>query len=132
MLHDLGDELRMRRERPSTLRESRASPTLQSAWLVAFVVMPLATLMKTRGRFTLNATLPIAFDGFGQLEVDLLCGDSRVAVEPDGGQHLADPVAHRSDRRKDQVVRENGYFVPRFLAEDVVKELHAAGGTSPM
>jgi len=82
-------------------------------------------LTETSGRFRLNAPLPIAFDGFGTLEVDLLCADARVAIELDGGQHLADPVAYRRDRRKDQLLQENGYFVLRFLAEDVGKELDA-------
>ena len=75
------------------------------------------------GRFCVNVALPIAFDGFGQLEVDLLCADARVAVELDGAQHLADPAAYRRDRRKDQLLQENGYLVLRFLAEDVGKEL---------
>lgn len=89
----------------------------------AFLYRRLETLPETRGRFRVNATLPIAFDGFGTLEVDLLCADARVAVELDGGQHLADPVAYRRDRRKDQLLQENGYFVLRFLAEDVGREL---------
>ena len=59
----------------------------------------------------------------GNLEVDLLCADARVAVELDGAQHLADPVAYRRDRRKDQLLQEDGYLVLRFLAEDVGKEL---------
>jgi len=67
--------------------------------------------------------LPIPFDGQSQLEVDLLCADARVAIELDGAQHLADPVAYRRDRRKDQLLQENDYFVLRFLAEDVGKEL---------
>ena len=54
---------------------------------------------------------------------DVLCADAHVAVELDGGQHLADPVAYRRDRRKDQLLQENGYLVLRFLAEDVGKEL---------
>jgi very-short-patch-repair endonuclease len=61
--------------------------------------------------------------GFSALEVDLLCSDARVAVEIDGAQHLADAVAYRRDRRKDQMLQENGYFVLRFLTEDVGKEL---------
>lgn len=69
--------------------------------------------------------LPIPFDGFGTLEVDLLCADARLAVELDGAQHLADPIAYRRDRRKDQLLQENGYFVLRFLAEDVGRELDA-------
>jgi very-short-patch-repair endonuclease len=67
--------------------------------------------------------LPIPFDSTGRLEVDLLCADARVAVELDGAQHLADPVAYRRDRRKDQLLQENGYLVLRFLAEDIGKEL---------
>ena len=59
----------------------------------------------------------------GTLEVDLLCADARVAVELDGAQHLADPVAYRRDRRKDQLLQENDYLVLRFLAEDVGKDL---------
>ena len=71
----------------------------------------------------MNTTLPIAFDGWGRMEVDLLCTDSRVVIEIDGGQHLADPVAYRRDRRKDQLLQENGYLVLRYLAEDLAKEL---------
>ena len=89
----------------------------------AFLYRRLETLPETRNRFRLNVALPIAFDGFGTLEVDLLCDEARVAVELDGAQHLADPVAYRRDRRKDQLLQENGYFVLRFLAEDVGKEL---------
>jgi very-short-patch-repair endonuclease len=77
----------------------------------------------TKGRFTLNAVLPIPFDGQGNLEVDLLCADARVAVELDGAQHLGDPIAYRRDRRKDQLLQENGYLVLRFLAEDVGRNL---------
>ena len=91
----------------------------------AFLYRRLDTLKETNGRFRLNVSLPIPFDGFGTLEVDLLCVDARVAIEVDGGQHLADPVAYRRDRRKDQLLQENGYFVLRFLAEDVGKNLDA-------
>ena len=78
---------------------------------------------KPENRFRLNATLPIAFDGYGRLEVDLSCEHARLAIELDGGQHLADPIAYRRDRRKDQLLQENGYLVLRFLAEDVGKDL---------
>jgi very-short-patch-repair endonuclease len=70
-----------------------------------------------------NADLPIAFDGWGRMEVGLLCTDSRIVVEVDGAQHLTDPVAYRRDRRKDQLLQENGYLVLRYLAEDFAKEL---------
>ena len=89
----------------------------------AFLFRRLETLAEAKGRFRVNVALPIAFDGLGQLEVDLLCSEARLAVELDGAQHLADPVAYRRDRRKDQILQESGYLVLRFLAEDVGKEL---------
>ncbi|NNM58819.1 MAG: DUF559 domain-containing protein [Legionellales bacterium] len=56
------------------------------------------------------------------MEVDLLCTEERIAIEIDGNQHLAEN-AYRRDRRKDALLQENGYFVLRFLAEDVSKHL---------
>jgi very-short-patch-repair endonuclease len=41
----------------------------------------------------------------------------------DGAQHLGDAAAYRRDRRKDQLLQENGYIVLRFLAEDLAKDL---------
>ena len=89
----------------------------------AFLYRRLETLPDTAGRFRLNTELPIAFDGQGRMEVDLLCADARVAIELDGAQHLADADAYRRDRRKDVMLQENGYFVLRFLAEDAGKHL---------
>jgi very-short-patch-repair endonuclease len=85
----------------------------------AFLYRRLETLAETKGLFRLNAQLPIPFDGWGNMEVDLLCMEARVAIELDGGQHLADAEAYRRDRRKDVLLQENGYFVLRFLAEDL-------------
>ncbi len=85
----------------------------------AFLFSRLETLAATTGRFRLNAELPISFDGWGRMEVDLLCATSRIAIELDGGQHLGDADAYRRDRRKDALLQENGYLVLRFLTEDV-------------
>jgi len=89
----------------------------------AFLYRRLETLTETAGKFQLNAELPIPFDGWGRMEVDLLCERLRIAIELDGGQHLGDPDAYRRDRRKDALLQENGYLVLRFLAEDVGKNL---------
>lgn len=89
----------------------------------AFFYRRLETLPETAGRFRLNAELPIPFDGWGKMEVDLLCTDARLVIELDGGQHLASADAYRRDRRKDAMLQEHGYFVLRFLAEDVGKNL---------
>ena len=85
----------------------------------AFFYRRLETLPETAGRFRLNAELPIPFDGWGNMEVDLLCAEARLVIELDGGQHLASQDAYRRDRRKDALLQEHGYFVLRFLAEDV-------------
>ena len=89
----------------------------------AFLYRRLASIEHTAGRFELNAELPIPFDGLGKMEVDLLDREARIAIEIDGGQHLDDPDAYRRDRRKDQLLQENGYFVLRFLAEDIGQQL---------
>jgi len=88
-----------------------------------FLYRRLSSLSPTRDRFRLNAELGIPFDGWSRMEVDLVSDDARIAVEIDGPQHLADSVAYRRDRRKDQLLQENGYIVLRFLAEDVAKDL---------
>ena len=105
-----------RRRGSQRAREARPKRSCIGAW---------KPCRRPSGRFRLNAALPIPFDGFGTLEVDLLCADARIAMELDGAQHLADPIAYRRDRRKDQLLQENGYLVLRFLAEDVGKELDA-------
>jgi very-short-patch-repair endonuclease len=86
-----------------------------------FLSRRLETLVDTKGRFVLNESLAIPFDQQGRLEVDLLCAAAGMAVELDSGQQLGDPEAFRRDRRKDQLLQENGCSVLRFLAEDVGK-----------
>jgi very-short-patch-repair endonuclease len=89
----------------------------------AFLFRRLQTLSPTVGRFRLNAQLPIPFDGNGCMEVDLLCAEARLAIELDGAQHLESVEGYRRDRRKDMILQEHGYFVLRFLAEDLGKRL---------
>jgi very-short-patch-repair endonuclease len=57
------------------------------------------------------------------MEVDLFCADLKLAIEIDGPQHLSDPAAYRSDRRKDALLQEHGCHVMRFLAEDLSRHL---------
>jgi very-short-patch-repair endonuclease len=85
----------------------------------------LETLAETAGRFRLNVRLPIPFDSLGHMEVDFLCADAGLVIELDGAQHLSDPKAYRRDRQKDALVQQHGFFVLRFLAEDLDKELDA-------
>ena len=113
--------------RPSVSESLRSgkpgSPDRARSASELFLFRRLETLAETAGRFRLNVELPIPFDGWGRMEVDLLCADARIAVELDGEQHLAGVEAYRRDRRKDHLLQENGYLVLRFLAEDVGKRL---------
>ena len=90
----------------------------------AFLFRRLESLPDTAGRFHLNARLPIPFDAAGGMEVDFLCSEASLVLELDGAQHLADPAAYRRDRRKDALLQENGYYVLRFLAEDLARDLN--------
>jgi very-short-patch-repair endonuclease len=89
----------------------------------AFLFRRLESLTSTAGRFALNQLLPIPFDGWGNMEVDLLDPEALLVIELDGGQHFSNRDAYRRDRRKDALLQEHGYFVLRFLVEDVGKQL---------
>jgi superfamily II DNA or RNA helicase len=91
----------------------------------AFLFQRLESLAETTGLFILNAKLPIPFDGWSEMEIDLFCTNLKLAIEIDGPQHLANPAAYRRDRRKDALLQENGCHVLRFLAEDLGKHLDA-------
>ena len=89
----------------------------------AFLYRRIESLPDLAGRFKLNASLPIPFDDRSQLEVDFLDAAARLVIEVDGGQHLGDADAWRRDRRKDVALQAHGYFVLRFLTEDLAKNL---------
>lgn len=89
----------------------------------AFLFRRLQSLPDVADHFELNVELPIPFDVWGNLEVDILNASTRLAIEIDGGQHLSSADAYRRDRRKDALLQEHGYFVLRFLAEDIGRRL---------
>lgn len=91
----------------------------------AFLYYRLDSLTVTKGLFQLNTKLPIPFDGWSEMEVDLFCSELKLAIEIDGSQHLSNPTAYRSDRQKDALLQERGIYVLRFLAEDLGKHLDA-------
>ena len=57
------------------------------------------------------------------MEIDLLCEELSLVIELDGRQHLGDAEAYRRDRRKDGALQEHGYFVLRFLSDDLGQHL---------
>ena len=87
-----------------------------------FLFRRLETLPAARGRFALNAALPIPFRGGATLEVDLLCRDARLAVELDGARHLSEE-SYRRDREKDLALQRHGWLVLRILAADATARL---------
>jgi very-short-patch-repair endonuclease len=89
----------------------------------AFFFRRLETLPQTTGLARLNQILPIPFDNYGQMEVDFLFSKFKLVIELDGPHHFADHEAYRRDRRKDVCLQEHGYFVLRFLCDDVGKQL---------
>jgi uncharacterized caspase-like protein len=82
----------------------------------------LARDPRTRGRFTLDGEVEIAADG-AAIDVELVAPGARIAVELDGWHHFYDPEGYRRDRIRDMRLQRAGYFVMRFLAEDVDQRL---------
>jgi hypothetical protein len=81
-----------------------------------FLFAVLALQPATAGLFELNGKS-------AGMEIDLLCRDLRIAVELDGHFHFRGADDYRRDRRKDVKLQKEGFFVIRFLAEDVVERL---------
>jgi hypothetical protein len=71
-----------------------------------------------RGLFALNAKPGFVF-GNRCAEIDLACIGLKIAIEVDGYYHFANSDGYRRDRRKDVLLQQHGYFVLRFLAEDI-------------
>jgi len=85
----------------------------------------LACDPRTRGRFTLDAEVALG-EGGPAIDIDLLAAGARIAVEIDGWHHFYDAESYRRDRVQDMRLQRAGYFVMRFLAEDVDQRLAAA------
>ena len=81
-------------------RMPRELPGARSA-TEAFFYRRLETLPETAGRFRLNVELPISFDGWGKMEVDLLCAEARLIIELDAhhAAHEHSQLSHVPLRR---------------------------------
>ncbi|HEX8539538.1 MAG TPA: DUF559 domain-containing protein, partial [Cystobacter sp.] len=84
-----------------------------------FLYGVLDSLPATQGLFELNARAEFLLQG-RPVEVDFLSRRLRLAIEVDGYHHFRDPERYRRDRRKDLALQRHGYWVLRFLADDVV------------
>lgn len=74
---------------------------------------------QTAGLFQLAVKPGFAFGG-RRAELDLACQPLHIAIEVDGYFHFLSMDNYRRDRRKDFLLQQHGYFVLRFLAEDIV------------
>jgi superfamily II DNA or RNA helicase/very-short-patch-repair endonuclease len=89
----------------------------------AFFFRRLESMAATEGLFKLNSALPIPFENRNQMEVNFLCLDMRLVIEIDGIPNLSDPELWQRDRRKDVLLQFHGFFILRFLADDLNKRL---------
>ena len=67
---------------------------------------------------------PVELDG-KPIEVDLLWETQRLVVETDGERTHGTPAAFRRDRRRDQVLMDAGYRVPRVTWDQLEDEPEA-------
>ena len=56
----------------------------------------------------------------GPFILDFYCHAARLAIEIDGGHHLADPQVIQRDRERSEALRANGLRVMRFRNEDLL------------
>jgi hypothetical protein len=77
---------------------------------------------RTARLFEPNVAVPI-HDHERAAQVDLVARDAMLAIEIDDWYRLRDPQAYRRDRIKDVWLQRAGFFVLRFLADDVEDRL---------
>lgn len=109
------------RDREAAATEPAAADRARST-AERFLRLLLDALPETQGLFALNERAEFRIRG-RPVEVDFLSRRLRVAIEVDGYYHFQGPEAYRRDRRKDLALQRHGYFVLRFLADDVVARL---------
>ncbi|MET0406334.1 MAG: DUF559 domain-containing protein [Cystobacter sp.] len=109
------------RKREAARREPQAEDGARSE-AERFLFRLFENLPATQGVFELNAPAEFKLRGH-EVEVDFLSRRLRLAIEVDGYFHFREPESYRRDRRKDLALQRHGYWVLRFLADDVVARL---------
>jgi very-short-patch-repair endonuclease len=105
--------LAARPARPQDPQRGRTEQRLHAA---------LANDPRTAGVFEPNVQVPI-HDRERAIEVDLVARDALLAIEIDDWYGFRDPQAYHRDRIKDVWLQRAGFFVMRFLVEDVEERL---------
>ncbi len=80
----------------------------------------LERMPETQGLFEPNRPLEFRH-GPRSAEADMVALTLKLVIEVDGGYYHLNPEQYRRDRRKDHAYQRHGYWVLRFLAEDVVE-----------
>ena len=75
----------------------------------------------------MNAELPIPFDGWGRMEVDLLCADARVVIELDGPQHLDIDAYGRFIKQQQFGIIQKLWFVRKKITPDEIASSRRSG-----
>src|SRR6185503_14760828 len=78
----------------------------------------LAADPRTEGRFELDHQVALG-EGRAPIDVAIIAPRARIVIEIDGWHHFHDPEGYQRDRIHDLWLQRAGYFVLRFLAEDV-------------
>lgn len=104
--------------------EAESQYRSQAEW---FLAQYLEARPTTMGHFQVNAQLEIDFGG-RPMEVDFLDATAKIVIELDGYYHFQSEEAYRRDRRKDQLLQQQGFWVLRFLSQDVVSHLETILG----
>jgi Protein of unknown function (DUF559) len=86
-----------------------------------FLYELLEAMPETRGQFEPNREMEFRH-GPRAAEADLAAQKLKLVIEVDGGYYHLNAGQYRRDRRKDHAYQRHGYWVLRFLAEDVVED----------
>ena len=87
-----------------------------------FLFEQLESMPQTVGLFLPNQDLEF-LHGTRRAEADMVAPALKLVIEVDGGYFHLNPKQYRADRRKDHAYQQHGYWVLRFLAEDIVADL---------
>ena len=105
------------RRTPSVLTEAEG---LHRSAAELFLFDLLEGMPETRGLFEPNRHLEFRH-GTRSAEADMVASALKLVIEVDGSYYHLNPEQYRRDRRKDHSYQRHGYWVLRFLAEDVVE-----------
>ena len=101
---------------------AQRSPGRGRRYTARALIAALANEPRTRGRFEIDRQVAFG-EGGPPMDVGLLASRARIVIELDGWHHIHDPEGYERDRIQDLRLQRAGYFVMRFLAEDVDERL---------